>query len=99
MSAGTFTPGPWKVVQRSSNEMMCSFVGVVVGDDLIEMPGPQSNVGTANARLISAAPDLLEALIELVQEFDITLGNRGNPDTTEIRRARAAIAKAIGEAA
>ena len=50
---------------------------------------------TANARLIAAAPDLLEALKEVVSEYD-------NPDNGRTLRwaideARAAIARATGE--
>jgi hypothetical protein len=51
----------------------------------------------ANARLIAAAPELLEALILMVQQFTKT------PSTLKDSQARvkahAAIAKAIGEQA
>jgi pantothenate kinase type III len=50
----------------------------------------------ANARLIAASPELLEALVSLVQEYvklkpDVVF-NRG-----AIEQARAAILKAIGD--
>jgi len=50
----------------------------------------------ANARLISAAPDMVEALADLVEEVEeVEEYELGNPDT--LRRARAALAKALGQ--
>ena len=47
----------------------------------------------ANARLIAAAPDLLQALQEVMPMLEI----RGEPEPGSIgRKARAAISKAIG---
>lgn len=53
----------------------------------------------ANARLISAAPDLLEALMELTQLTEALLFNTmGEPGPGSIgHKCRAAIAKATGE--
>lgn len=49
----------------------------------------------ANARLIAAAPDLLEALVALIP--DAEANDFGGPDTgARIAAARAAIAKATG---
>lgn len=52
-----------------------------------------------NARLISAAPDILEALIELTQLTESLLFNTmGEPKPGSIgHKCRAAIAKATGE--
>jgi hypothetical protein len=63
---------------------------------------PSDEVALANARLICAAPDLLEALLALLKDEEwhaamadeVTLGARDN-----IRIARAAIEKATGEKA
>lgn len=58
---------------------------------------------TANARLIAAAPELLEALRDLLAEFDsydkaMAEHGFGHEDYGQQRAtARAAIAKAIGE--
>lgn len=53
-------------------------------------PGPAE----ANARLIAAAPDLLEALLAFVQWDESESDNPGEPPRGKIR---AAIAKATGE--
>lgn len=67
----------------------------VFGDDA------QGLVAQANARLIAAAPELLDAIIELVNKLDemsipeIT-GRIPYTETTRIGKAKAAIAKAKG---
>ena len=48
--------------------------------------------GKANAKLIAAAPDLLEALIDCIEIFDAM-----NTKAITVDKARAAIAKAKGE--
>ena len=47
----------------------------------------------ANAHLMAAAPDLLEALKALLERYVLAIGNEG----IECYQARAAIAKATGE--
>lgn len=53
--------------------------------------------GPANARLIAAAPDLLEALEEFSREYDGFQDGDGDPCPT-LAKARAAIEKATGQA-
>ena len=71
--------------------------------------GGYAGVGeaTANARLIAAAPDLLEALREILGPLNVCSDNHNVLDDQvlpvditmgELRRARAAIARATGEA-
>lgn len=90
------TPGPWHIrkIERSG------IVGFTVDtkDSEIEIceiyPKPQSQVAVkqANARLISAAPDLLVALENLLsaRPYEESM-------VPAINEARAAIAKARGE--
>lgn len=47
----------------------------------------------ANANLISAAPDLLKALQNMVESYQY----EASPDNPALMQARAAIAKALGE--
>ena len=52
-------------------------------------------IALANARLIAAAPDLLEALQEMYQAFN--WGDMNQGETWAILKARAAIAKATND--
>jgi len=81
------TPGPWEVNFKKFNEVRAEN-GAVVAEckKLTSLVGLQ-----ANARLIAAAPNLLEALQGLLNAL---------PSATThpaIRAARAAIAKATGD--
>ena len=99
------TPGPWserngRIFQTDREELTIANVGRAYDGDY----------SPANARLIAAAPDLLEALSSIDIYLSDTLSGRVNPDPatykqwlidgiTEARnRARAAIAKATGSA-
>ncbi|MDI3298242.1 MAG: hypothetical protein QJR08_03630 [Bacillota bacterium] len=87
-----WTPGPWRVRPGFSD---AHFV-VVAGEYADEgEPDLLVHVGTANpqdAHLIAAAPDLYEALDEIVLKYGRYLPMR------ELSRAKAALAKARGEA-
>lgn len=89
MSAAKFISGPWNLARRNP--------GMSVG-----LLGPQADLRlgvihtgndeyVANARLITAAPDLYHALIETLE-----IANR-NEDGDWAVRAHAALAKARGE--
>jgi hypothetical protein len=75
------TPGPWEATLGASG-----MTAVEADNGTIVA----SYVSEADARLIASAPDLLEALIEVVAIAD--------RKTDAFDRARAAIAKATGEA-
>ena len=75
------TPGPWV-----AHETLVLFPKNAGGFDIRNCPNPESN-----ARLIAAAPDLLEALQRLYK--DLPYVNQANGGM----QARAAIAKATGE--
>ena len=81
------TPGPWKFID-------------IIGCCAIETPSRQllkyispTATNVANARLMAAAPDLLEALEEFMAHGEQAFGH----DFDVMIKARAAIAKAIGE--
>lgn len=94
------TPGPWKANEGKAPRTRCgSFGREVVGNRyedsegvtytvVAQVEGNQTSQLTteANARLIAAAPDLLEALILVVAIAD--------RQTVEFDKARAAIAEA-----
>jgi hypothetical protein len=88
-----FTPGPWHVRSSGSVGTDDKLVSIAYGDD--EECHPDDRM-IANARLIAAAPDLLEALIGLhndVMDY-INLNNLGGENNTWLVIARAAIARA-----
>jgi len=103
------TPGPWRVesinydgdggilVRCNRNNSRNHCIANVWGAKNARDPDAE---GQANARLISAAPELLEALEEL-RSAVIDLDQDEECSVTHcenlIRKARAAIAKAKGE--
>lgn len=101
MSTAPHTPGPWRIEQPNDytphiwitaegNPSIAKIETCDYDDGLGERLTDQDQT---NARLISAAPEMLEAL-ETIADFA-----PGNGDVCEIiaKRARAAIAKATGE--
>lgn len=83
------TPGPWfengvtvMTGQTSLAHVLNPYKGVVRARDRVE----------ANARLMAAAPELLEALQDMLV---LQAGISADPQDT-LQRARAAIEKAIG---
>jgi hypothetical protein len=84
------TPGPWVTGQHGGviDRRGCAVAKVQ------EMPGQDCGEVEANASLLSAAPDMLAALEELLA--DKYLSDPINAD--RMAKARAAIAKAKGEA-
>lgn len=88
------TPGPWWVC---NDELVLSQDG-----DIAEIFSPKGKVLEANALLIAAAPDLLAALIKILERYT-ALANSGDVGfwdcelEPQVIASRAAIAKAIGE--
>lgn len=95
------TKGPWGLGERDGDYVMidapnhsglASVVWQMEDDRLCGDPSPEKE---ANARLIAAAPELLEALKWYVENEDV---NEGDPEnefwTNGLNRARAVIAKA-----
>ena len=84
MSKQTHTPGPWFVsdLVRQSVEIGASVVRMPIGKH-----------DAADARLIAAAPELLEALEAMVDDVD----NDAPGAFSGVQKARTAIAKAKGK--
>lgn len=99
------TPGPWYCESNSRA------IGPLIQDDddqcfhMIEHVAyveyqPNEDIQHSNARLIAAAPELLEALQNLMlsySDFRERTGGNGDPQNPLILAALAAIAKATGE--
>lgn len=88
-----FTPGPWKAI----NALGVWIVGC--GDDHLLTKIPAGSVDAeANARLIAAAPELLDALNSLSAVCEQAQLRHGHGVWSQLLDdARAAIAKARGE--
>ena len=116
MSVFKHTPGPWAVTCCLDYWVQAGDVGVALCGDL-DWQGPDSNCVRdqremeANARLIAAAPELLEALKAILAADPVTVhvGYDSSPgggayiyaeavrlDDDAFIKARAAIAKATG---
>ena len=90
------TPGPWTFTDDP--EYNCFYVdaqnGAIGVADVVRLP--VKDQGLANARLIAAAPDLLDALQDLL--WAVTgFGDFEAQYPEEYAKARIAIAKARGE--
>jgi hypothetical protein len=113
MEKGTHTPGPW-IIRDDGREYQCpiiespnigrgywSSLATVTQRDKHPTEGGEISATTAmaNARLIAAAPDLLEALEVMLSLSDPSIdegfGAFMARDLAAQRKARAAIAKAV----
>jgi hypothetical protein len=89
------TPGPWKVKAGTNavlagRKQICSHVNAAsaLPVNILE----DQEIAQANARLIAAAPDLLEALQDALCALECC-----GKDYPAASKAKAAIAKATGE--
>lgn len=98
------TAGPWvaapyssmvgaPVVASPSGRPVCSVTYFALGDGF----EGHDEVSAANARLIAAAPDLLEALELALEYFNSAQAQLSASGQVARDAARAAIAKATGE--
>lgn len=89
------TPGPWVIDTDTPGTEVCTVYCTSHPNSFVYVRGPVGHLSTgrdqnmANAHLIAAAPELLEALLAVVSVADRA--------TAEFDLARAAIAKATGE--
>lgn len=99
MSEFKGTPGKFThdVIESCSGEV---FVSVLDADGVLIAFCGKDKIAEANAQLFSAAPDLLEALQNLITDYDNfreKQGRQDSPQNTMMLSARAAITKALGE--
>ena len=101
MSKLAFTPGPWGTHPFAERAIYVGPIheGIYQGDiaALEWNPSRPKEVQQANAKLISAAPDLYDSLKRLLlcPDLDIDL-DRMDPETIEAKeQARNALAKAV----
>ena len=98
----TFTPGPWfvhngedclerDITNHADSSALAYFVATAWGG------GDPEALLEANARLIAAAPDLLEALLNVRAAFTPEAYSLNIWQRTALEMARAAIAKAEGD--
>lgn len=86
----SFTAGPWFIAGRGPNKELFCDAGTIAELNLTRL-----DEDGANARLIAAAPELLEALKDAESE----LACQPRINSYVIDKVRAAIAKATGEQA
>jgi hypothetical protein len=107
----SFTPGPWRVDESFAmpaviapcypKGMTCVAVVYGPGEIVSRIPPAQSTTEQhANARLIAAAPELLEALKEAKELIQFFHGDPAweiyDSSSPEMKRLNAAISKATG---
>ena len=103
------TPGPWLLRTTPTSAGLCHIVSAadwrgafIYGDGIrkgVDDALPKAQELAANARLIAAAPDLLEALQALVNQ-SLQRGvptDPGHPGRIALALAESAISKATGE--
>lgn len=95
------TPGPWKAVEANT-DYSGTFNRILSISDAEIAParayGDTEEQRHANARLIAAAPDLLDACKNIVAACELTEDAYYDAIDTAMNIARAAIAKAEGTA-
>lgn len=93
----TYTPGPWFVdanyiVPANGGVAVCDLMAVDLSKHQEFFCGEETE---ANARLIAAAPDLLEAARQAEKVIDILwVSHHANRSDAALEQLRAAIAKA-----
>lgn len=98
-----FTPGPWFVIEDIRTEDGVEYIAgfniqTECGDELVGCEGIYGDFGgnRYNANLMAAAPDLLEALEQIIDEYG-TAGDGCPRNNKVLRDGRAAILKARGQ--
>lgn len=89
------TPGPWSVGRHIGSRSDVRLIHKDAGDKGRGIPIIEVVVSIDDARLIAAAPDLLESLQSVVSWMDAP--DESAFSDSALSKARAAIAKATGE--
>jgi lactate dehydrogenase-like 2-hydroxyacid dehydrogenase len=92
------TPGPWNYCAEEPDWVTDSNDNIAVAR--VTRYNTDAEAQHANAKLISAAPELLEALQSLINDYDDfreRTGHTNNPQNKMILNAKSAIKKALGE--
>ena len=106
-----FTPGPWSMSFDTNKNFIGGIGSIKNGRHVAEIERPYNSItgklentdeSTANARLIAAAPDMLEALKRIIHHAEnYSFKNDGSLNDGRMRAtitaAAAAIKKALGE--
>ena len=94
------TPGPWEVVREDEHEWSIWYKYYVDGEKRPRSSWLADSINSeADARLIAAAPDLIEALKSIEEYWNQDQNETAMADACwhAINTARAAIARATGE--
>lgn len=91
MSEAKYTKGPWYIEEDmiATDDLEIAFLGALGGYMTME-------IREANGRLIAAAPELLEALIDVMSAIERHFGKLDPVEGTPMSKAYEAIAKATG---
>jgi hypothetical protein len=92
---GQHTPGPWIVKRAGGIDVMTADRRLLIADCAGNKVGGYEE-SQANALLIAAVPDLLEALKALLRESVNESGAPLRPSREAIATAQAAVVKAVG---
>ena len=90
------TPGPWAVARMTPCRVDTASGSISISWSSNNDSGAREREAEANARLIAAAPELLEALQKMLPELR-GLSIVSDTAAEMLREAEAAIAKATGE--
>jgi len=91
MNNTTHTPGPWRVIEGHCGDLL----GLMSETGAIAMLGKKAAINPANAQLIAAAPDLLEALREMGDclAYGLDKPDGSEPTAEDLARAESVAAK------
>ena len=97
MESTKHTPGPWRISEYDNGYLIGAYDGsIALTTGRAITIKKYKNEREANARLIAAAPELLEALSAVTNNYIDTYGDEGNDAPESIKVALATIAKAEG---